>query len=222
MNQDEKVKILKELYIYKALGYKYFKDIDIFMKNTEQYLALPDSWEKLKEMVLNCRLCQLSKTRKNVVFGEGNIHTKIMFIGEGPGAMEDESGRPFVGRAGQLLTKIIENVLEVKREEVYIANIVKCRPPNNRVPLPEEVKMCKPFLLKQIKLINPAIIVALGSTSYRHLTGDNKTPISKVRGEILEFGNTKMIPTFHPSFLLRNPSAKKDVYQDMLKVKAML
>ncbi len=222
MDKNQKIKILRELYVYKSLGYNYFKDITNLMRNTETYLALPDDWEELKRLVLNCHLCQLSKTRKNVVFGEGDIHAKIMFIGEGPGATEDETGRPFVGRAGQLLTKIIENVLELKREQVYIANIVKCRPPNNRVPLPEEVKMCKPFLMKQIELIKPKIIVALGSTSYRHLTGDNKTPISKIRGELLDFGDAKLIPTFHPSFLLRNPSAKKDVYQDMLKVKALI
>ncbi len=222
MDELKRAKLLKELYIYKYLGFEYFKDITALMRTTDQFLNLPNDWEELRKVVLNCRLCQLSKTRKNVVFGEGDIHAKVMFIGEGPGAVEDETGRPFVGRAGQLLTKIIENVLEIKREQVYIANIVKCRPPNNRVPLPEEVRMCKPFLLKQIELISPKIIVALGSTSYRHLTGDNKTPISKIRGEILDFNGIKLIPTFHPSFLLRNPSAKKDVYQDMLKVKAML
>ncbi|WP_201338737.1 uracil-DNA glycosylase [Nitratiruptor sp. YY08-13] len=182
---------------------------------------LPDDLEELRKIVLSCHLCDLSKTRKNVVFGEGNPHAKLMFVGEGPGATEDETGRPFVGRAGQLLTKMIENVLEISRSDVFIANIVKCRPPNNRVPTPEEVSKCIPYLFKQIEIINPKIIVALGSTSYKHLTGDN-TPISKIRGEIIQFRNRILIPTFHPSFLLRNPSKKKEAYQDLLKIKELL
>ncbi|WP_084276604.1 uracil-DNA glycosylase family protein [Nitratiruptor tergarcus] len=182
---------------------------------------LPDDLEELRKIVLSCHLCDLSKTRKNVVFGEGNPHAKLMFVGEGPGATEDETGRPFVGRAGQLLTKMIENVLEISRSDVFIANIVKCRPPNNRVPTPEEVSKCIPYLFKQIEIINPKIIVALGSTSYKHLTGDN-TPISKIRGEVIQFRNRILIPTFHPSFLLRNPSKKKEAYQDLLKIKELL
>ncbi len=184
-------------------------------------LELPNDLDALRDIVLSCHLCDLAKTRKNVVFGEGNPKAKLMFIGEGPGATEDETGRPFVGRAGQLLTKMIENVLEIPRSEVYIANIVKCRPPNNRVPTPQEAKTCIPYLFKQIEIIDPKILVALGSTSYRWLTGDT-TPISKVRGETLTFGGRTLIPTFHPSFLLRNPSKKKEVYLDLLKIKEML
>ncbi len=183
--------------------------------------SLPNDLEELKRIVLQCHLCDLAKTRKNVVFGEGNPHAKLMFIGEGPGATEDETGRPFVGRAGQLLTKMIENVLEIPRSEVYIANIVKCRPPNNRVPTPEEARTCIPYLFKQIEIINPKILVALGATSYRWLTGDT-TPISKVRGERIEFRGRILIPTFHPSYLLRNPSKKKEAYQDLLKIKELL
>ncbi len=183
--------------------------------------SLPNDLEELKKIVLQCHLCDLAKTRKNVVFGEGNPHAKIMFIGEGPGATEDETGRPFVGRAGQLLTKMIENVLEIPRSEVYIANIVKCRPPNNRVPTPEEARTCIPYLFKQIEIIDPKILVALGATSYRWLTGDT-TPISKVRGETIEFQGRILIPTFHPSYLLRNPSKKKEAYQDLLKIKELL
>ncbi len=186
-----------------------------------QSLDLPDDLEKLREIVLSCHLCDLAKTRKNVVFGEGNPKARLMFIGEGPGATEDETGRPFVGRAGQLLTKMIENVLEIPRSEVYIANIVKCRPPGNRVPTPQEAQTCIPYLLKQIEIVDPKILVALGSTSYRWLTGDN-TPISKVRGETLSFQGRTLIPTFHPSFLLRNPSKKREVYQDLLKIKELL
>lgn len=184
-------------------------------------MDLPNSLEELKKIVLNCHLCDLSKTRKNVVFGEGDVDTKIMFIGEAPGATEDEMGRPFVGRAGQLLTKMIENVLEIKRDKVYIANIVKCRPPNNRVPTDDEANSCIPYLLKQIEIINPKIIVSLGATSYRYLTND-KTPISKIRGEIVKYKDRILIPTYHPSFLLRNPSKKREAYMDMLKIKSLL
>jgi DNA polymerase len=144
-----------------------------------------------------------------------------MFIGEGPGEMEDKTGRPFVGRAGKLLTKIIENVLELKRDDVYIANIVKCRPPNNRVPTIEEAETCKPYLLKQIDIINPEILVCLGKTAFMYLMNTHM-PISKVRGQIFEYKGKKVIPTYHPSFLLRNPSAKKEAYKDFLLIKSML
>nr|WP_236584232.1 MULTISPECIES: uracil-DNA glycosylase [unclassified Nitratiruptor] len=214
----KQLKILYTLYQNQWLGSEYMNPIDL---ETNAPLTLPNDLEALRAIVLECHLCDLSKTRKNVVFGEGNPHAKLMFIGEGPGATEDETGRPFVGRAGQLLTKMIENVLEIPRSEVYIANIVKCRPPNNRVPTPQEAQTCIPYLFKQIEIIDPEILVALGTTSYRWLTGDN-TPISKVRGQIISFRGKKLIPTFHPSYLLRNPSKKKEAYEDLLKIKEML
>ncbi len=222
MKELKKLRLLKELYTYQSLGLEYFNDIKN-IKQTDMQISnsLPNSINKLKNTVLNCHLCTLSKTRKNTVFGEGDINSSLFFIGEGPGVSEDETGRPFVGRAGDLLVKIIENVLELQREEVYISNIVKCRPPNNRVPTQEESNECLPYLLKEIDIINPKIIVTLGATAYRYLTGD-KTPISKIRGEIIELNNIKIIPTFHPSYLLRNPSAKKFVFLDMKKVKNLL
>ncbi|MDX1808328.1 MAG: uracil-DNA glycosylase [Sulfurospirillaceae bacterium] len=216
----EKAKLLKQLYQYKSFGFEYFKDYKPLVMPQNKPFA--QSLHELEDKVMQCHLCQLAKGRKNIVFGEGNQRAKLMFIGEGPGANEDETGKPFVGRAGMLLTKIIENVLELKREDVYITNIVKCRPPNNRVPSIEESESCKPYLLEQIAIIKPEIIVALGSTSYHYLSEDYDMPISKIRGEILEYGNAKLIPTYHPSFLLRNPSAKKEVYADMLKVKRLL
>lgn len=216
----KKIHLLNLLYQYRAMGFEYFKEYKPVVE--EEHSFLPNEMQTLHANVQNCHLCELAKRRKNVVFGEGNEHAKLMFIGEAPGASEDETGHPFVGRAGQLLTKIINNVLNLSRDDVYIANVIKCRPPENRVPSMDEVSACKPYLLQQIKMVNPRIIVALGSTSFHHLTGEYNTPISKVRGEILEFGNAKLIPTFHPSFLLRNPSAKKEVYADMLKVKGML
>ncbi len=219
----QQLQLLKYLYELKSFGYDYFdmpKSIE--KRDDRQSSSLPHDLDELKRYTYSCHLCSLAKVRKNVVFGEGNPKAQIMFVGEAPGEMEDNTGRPFVGRAGQLLTKIIENVLSLKREDVYIANIVKCRPPSNRVPTQEEANLCKPYLFKQIEYIDPDIIVSLGSTSYRYLTLDMDMPISKVRGEVIQFGSRKLVPTYHPSYLLRNPSAKKDVFQDMLKVKAML
>ncbi len=219
MTTIDKTKLLKLLYQYRCCGFEYFKEykpVNMVTRN------ISGSFQDLTNRVFNCHVCTISKNRKNVVFGEGNKNASLMFIGEAPGANEDETGRPFVGRAGMLLTKIIEKVLELKREDVYISNIIKCRPSNNRVPTMEEVTACKPYLLEQISSIKPKIIVALGSTSYHHLTGEYDLPISRVRGEVLEFGDAKLIPTYHPSFLLRNPSAKKDVFADMLKVKKLL
>ncbi|NPA73993.1 MAG: uracil-DNA glycosylase [Epsilonproteobacteria bacterium] len=222
MQDIDRLKLLKELYTYKSIGYDYIEDIKL-ADNKRQFSShpLPDDLTALEQIVKNCHLCQLSKTRKNVVFGEGDPNAKLMFIGEGPGANEDSTGKPFVGRAGELLTKIIENVLLLKREDVFIANIVKCRPPGNRVPTDIEVKECIPYLLKQIELIKPSVIVTLGATAYKNLTLDT-TSVSKIRGEILDYNGIKLIPTFHPSYLLRNPSAKKFVYFDMKKVKILL
>ena len=209
---------LKKLYFLKGLGYEYSEPIAEFK---EAEVKLPNDLNQLKNIVKECYLCDLSKSRKNIVFGEGNPNTNLMFVGEAPGATEDEKGRPFVGRAGELLTKMIENVLNIKREDVYIANIVKCRPPNNRVPTPKEALTCKPYLEKQIEIIKPKLIVALGSTAYRYLTNDT-TPISQVRGNFFKSDDIMILPTFHPSFLLRNPTSKKEAYIDMLKVKEFL
>ena len=210
---------LKQLQLLKQLGYRY---TDTTPSELEQdTLDLPNDMEKLKTIVLDCHLCELSKSRQKVVFGEGAIRAELMFIGEGPGGTEDSTGRPFVGRAGEVLTKMIENVLHIPRSEVYIANIVKCRPPNNRVPTESEALSCRPFLQKQISLVQPKIIVTLGATAYHYLTNDN-SPISRVRGTVIEGDGYRIIPTFHPSYLLRNPSAKKEALADLLKVKKLL
>jgi DNA polymerase len=222
MRNLQQLKLLKDLYKLKSFGYEYFNDIKTPDINENQLSLDAQTIDQLNSTVVQCNLCTLAKSRKNVVFGEGNIKASVMFIGEGPGAVEDETGRVFVGKAGQLLTKIIETTLNLKREDVYIANIVKCRPPNNRVPSPDEVKECIPFLLKQIEIIKPKIIVGLGATSYMYLTSDTTSNISKIRGEFIDFAGAKLMPTFHPSYLLRNPSAKRLVFNDMLKVKAQL
>ena len=219
MTQVEKAKLLKLLYQYRAMGFEYFKEYKpVNSKNT----MLPNDFDSLQSSVNDCHLCNLSKIRKNLVFGEGNQSAKLMFVGEAPKAGEDDSGKVFVGRAGDILTNIIEKVLGLKREDIYIANIIKCRTPDNRVPTMEEASACKPYLMRQIEMIKPQIIVALGSTSFHHLTGEYDTLISNVRGEVLSLGDAKLIPTLCPYFLLRNPSSKKDVLQDMLKVKSLL
>ncbi|MBD3790532.1 MAG: uracil-DNA glycosylase [Campylobacterales bacterium] len=211
--------LLKQLYQLKQLGYIY-TDSMIF-KEDDVDLTLPNTLEALQKQAMNCHLCDLSKTRQKVVFGEGNPHAQVMFVGEGPGATEDSIGRPFVGRSGELLTKMIENVLLIQRQDVYIANIVKCRPPSNREPTPNEAYTCKPYLLKQIELIKPKIIVTLGSTAYMYLTGD-EIPISKIRGSVIKQENYIVIPTYHPSYLLRNPSAKKEAFEDLKKIKSLM
>ena len=216
----QRYKLLNKLYHERLLGAEYFDDIKP-TKPINDIVSNLDSFEKLKQRVFSCHLCELSKSRKNIVFGEGDENAKLMFIGEAPGFYEDESGKPFVGRAGEMLTNIIKTVLDLDRSEVYIANIVKCRPPNNSTPTQEIANMCKGYLFKQIELVKPDIIVALGSTAYQYLTND-ATSISKVRGVVIDFDGIKLIPTYHPSFLLRNPSAKRDVFVDMKKVKAML
>lgn len=211
--------LLKHLKQLKNLGYRY-TDVTVFKEDPSD-LALPNSMDELRKQALHCHLCELSKSRTKVVFGEGNEKADILFVGEGPGASEDTQGRPFVGKSGEMLTNMIEKVLGISRSEVYIANIVKCRPPGNRVPTPSEAHTCRPYLFKQIELIKPKLVVTLGATAYHYLT-DDTTPISKIRGVINQQPNYKIIPTFHPSYLLRNPSAKKEVFEDLKKVKALM
>lgn len=167
----------------------------------------------LKEEIGDCQRCKLSKQRKNIVFGEGSPETSIMFIGEAPGNEEDQQGRPFVGDAGQLLTRLI-NKMGFKREDVYIANIVKCRPPFNRDPEEDEISSCFPFLKRQIEIIRPHIIVSLGRISARTIL-DTKIPITKLRGRFYEYEGIPVMPTFHPAYLLRNPKDKWLVWSDM-------
>jgi uracil-DNA glycosylase family 4 len=168
----------------------------------------------------DCTRCKLHTGRTNLVFGVGNPEATLMFIGEGPGADEDEQGEPFVGRAGQLLTQIIR-AMGFAREEVYIANVVKCRPPGNRNPEADEIAQCSPFLQAQIASIKPKVIVALGKFAAQTLLA-TETPISRLRGRFHEMGDTVVMPTFHPSYLLRNPAAKREVWEDMKMVMARL
>jgi len=168
----------------------------------------------------DCKRCKLHRTRRTIVFGEGNENATLMFIGEGPGYDEDVQGRPFVGKAGQLLTKIIESI-NLPREEVYIANIIKCRPPQNRNPEPDEIQSCNPFLMNQIRVIQPRIICALGTFSAQTLLKTD-TKISALRGKLFDLEGIKVIPTYHPAFLLRNPERKREVWEDMKKIAELI
>ena len=181
------------------------------------------SFPELEAAVLACRLCPLAAGRTQAVPGEGSRATELMFVGEGPGKDEDAQGRPFVGRAGQLLTKIIE-AMHYKREEVYIANIVKCRPPENRRPLPAEVEACGPYLLRQIELLSPRVIVTLGQTATDFFI-PGRMGIGGRRGRFAEFHGIKVMPTYHPSYLIRNEGNKelrRHVWDDMQKVMELL
>jgi len=173
--------------------------------------------EKLRIEVQNCIKCDLCRSRKNVVFGMGNPESKIFLIGEGPGYDEDVQGLPFVGRSGQLLDKILEACGFTRKEHVFIGNIVKCRPPQNRVPTPIERATCIPYLLKQIELINPKIIILLGSTALQGIINP-KARITKERGNWKIWNNRLVIPTYHPAALLRNQNLKKDTWEDFKKV----
>jgi len=185
--------------------------------------TLPPSTETFEEIwaeIGNCTRCPLYERRTNIVHTDGNRKARLMFVGEAPGADEDAQARPFVGRAGQLLTKIIE-AIGFKREEVLIGNVNRCRPPGNRPPTPEEAAMCKPFLLREIAAVRPEVIVVLGNTAMRNLL-DIKQGITKVRGEFQNYHGVKVMPTFHPAYLLRDPSKKKETWEDLKKVRDFL
>ena len=176
---------------------------------------------QIRAEIGDCTRCKLHRLgRKQIVFGVGNPEADLMFVGEAPGADEDIQGFPFVGRAGQLLTKIIE-AIGLRREDVYIANVIKCRPPENRNPEPDEVETCEPFLFQQIDSIQPKVIVALGTVAAKALL-KTQDPISRLRGRAFDYRGATLIPTFHPAFLLRSPDRKRDVWEDMKKVRDLL
>jgi uracil-DNA glycosylase len=184
----------------------------------EPRIALQEIRDELGVDCSRCKLHALGRTQ--VVFGVGNPNADLMFVGEAPGADEDIQGEPFVGRAGQLLTKIIE-AIGLRREDVYIANVIKCRPPGNRNPEPDEVDQCEPFLFRQIDTVKPKVIVALGKFAAQCLLRTND-PITRIRGREFKYRDAILIPTYHPAYLLRTPSAKREVWEDMKRVRAIL
>jgi len=179
-----------------------------------------DTLLKIREDLGDCTRCKLHKTRKNIVFADGNPKAELIFVGEGPGADEDAQGLPFVGRAGKLLNQMIE-AMGLRRQDVYICNVVKCRPPENRLPEKDEIEKCSPFLLRQLDTIVPKVIVCLGACAAQTLLETNRG-ISQFRGQWLDFRGHKLIATYHPAYLLRNPSAKAEVWKDLQKVMAVL
>jgi DNA polymerase len=174
----------------------------------------------VREELGDCQRCKLARGRRNIVFGQGNPEARLMFVGEAPGFEEDAQGLAFVGKAGQLLTRIIE-AMGLTRDEVYIANVIKCRPPENRNPEPDEIVACQPFLQKQIETIRPRVIVGLGKFAGQWLL-KTAEPISRIRGRLGDYEGIRVMPTYHPAYLLRNPGAKKDVWEDMKVVRGLL
>lgn len=218
---EEIIADLKTYLIYlKGLGITVLPSSEIKEKETTpNFLPIQTevlTLEEIRKDLGDCQRCKLHRTRRTLVFGEGNKKAKLMVIGEGPGYDEDVQGRPFVGRAGQLLTKILQSI-HLQREEVYITNIIKCRPPQNRNPETAEIESCHPFLLKQIKAIHPKMICALGTFSAQTLLKTSEK-ITALRGRFYDLSGIKVIPTYHPAYLLRNPERKREVWEDMKKI----
>jgi DNA polymerase len=180
----------------------------------------PTGLESIRVEIGDCRRCKLAPSRTNIVFGSGNPNAELVFVGEAPGFDEDQQGLPFVGRAGQLLTKIIESI-DIKRDDVYICNVLKCRPPDNRNPEPDEVLACNPFLKKQLATIRPKIVCCLGTFAAQNVL-QMASPISKLRGRFHDVDGMRVIATFHPAYLLRSPDKKRDVWEDMKQIRAEL
>ena len=210
--------LLKQLHQLKAMGYRYTNSNSFSSK--EEELKLPNTINALNNQVKNCHLCSLSKGRKHVVCGEGNSSGNIMFIGDIPQEQEDTEGRIFLGQGGKMLTSMIEKVLNISRNEVYITNLLKCRPQSNQELNEALIHTCKAYLLKEIELVQPKIIVTLGEKAYQYLTNDY-SPLEKVRGNIIQHTKYHIVPTYHPRFLLKNPSLKKEVFLDLQKVKKL-
>lgn len=188
--------------------------------STSQSGPANETLDLIRKDLGDCARCKLQAGRNTIVFGIGDPAADLMFVGEAPGRDEDRQGEPFVGRAGQLLTKIIASI-GLRRDEVYIANVIKCRPPNNRNPEADEIQQCEPFLFRQVDVIKPKVVVALGAFAVRTLLRTDQS-ISKLRGQIHDYRGAQLVPTFHPAFLLRSPERKRDVWEDMKKVRSLL
>jgi uracil-DNA glycosylase len=217
--------LLRELELLREFGFTHLDIGERRAASGEQVAASgeledDDLLGDLQKVAMACEKCRLSKSRTQVVYGVGNPNADLMFIGEAPGRDEDLKGEPFVGRAGQLLTDIIK-AMKLTRDDVYIANVIKCRPPENRNPEPDELDACRPYIRRQVELIQPKVIVTLGRFALQSLT-EKGYAISSTRGQWLEYNGVRVMPTYHPAYLLRNPAAKKEVWADMKKVMAEL
>lgn len=218
MTKTVKNRILYQLNFLKTIGYNYHSMIKFTNKEVNSN-SLPNNMEELKDVVENCYLCELSKSRKNVLFGEGNLNASLMLIADEPTASEDELKSFYVGKTGEQLVKMIENVLPLKKEDVYITNLVKCKSSNGINQ--SHFGSCSTYLHKQIELINPKLIVTFGEKAYQYLCNDN-TSFNKVRGQVMGYKEYQVIPTHSVSYLIRNPSSKKEAFYDMLKIKSIL
>lgn len=184
-------------------------------------VSVPDSsLEEVRDDLGDCQRCKLCQDRTHIVFGAGNPQARLVFVGEGPGVEEDRQGLPFVGRAGQLLTRMIE-AIQMSRDEVYICNVVKCRPPGNRTPQEDEITACSPFLVRQLAVLQPEVICCLGLTAAQTLL-QVRTPIGRLRGRIHSFHGARLVATYHPAYLLRNPPAKRVVWEDLKRIRSLL
>ena len=208
--------LLKQLYQLKNLGYNY-TDEKPYSHEKKNLLELPNSLQALKQQAQNCHLCSLSKGRNHVVFGEGNPQADIMFIGDVPLEIEDNAGAIFLGRGGEMLTAMIEKVLNLSREQVYITNLLKCHPLLSKEVHESEFHTCKAYLFKEIELVKPKVIVTLGERAYQYLTNDF-TALKEVRGTVIQQEGYSVVPTYHPNFLLKNPSFKREVFLDLKRV----
>ncbi len=212
--------LLKQLQQLKELGYKY-TDAKPFSYEEQNSLELPNELNELKKQAQNCYLCSLSKHRNNIVFGEGNKNADIMFVGGLPIEMEDDAGKIFLGRGGEMLTAMIEKVLGLQRSDVYISNLLKCHPLNTQELHETPFHTCKAYLFKEIELVKPKIIITLGKEAYHYLTNET-SDLKDIRGEMTNHKNFRLMPTYHPNFLLKNPSLKKEVFMDLQRVKGLL
>jgi uracil-DNA glycosylase family 4 len=209
--------IAAQLEFYRDIG---VEGLDVRPRAAKSSPPAPSGLDVIRHEIGDCQRCKLAPSRTNIVFGSGNPQAELVFVGEAPGSDEDRQGLPFVGRAGQLLTKIIESI-GVKREEVYICNVLKCRPPDNRNPEPDEVAACNPFLKKQLAAIRPKVVCCLG-TFAAHTVMQTAASISKLRGKFFDMDGIRVIATFHPAYLLRSPEKKREVWEDMKQIRAEL
>tara|TARA_B100001123_G_scaffold411021_2_gene506782 strand:- start:5903 stop:6568 length:666 start_codon:yes stop_codon:yes gene_type:complete len=218
MNQHEQLR--EHVKFFNELGVEGVSPERVWIARPVDTAKATEAVDQIRKELGDCTRCKLHSTRSNIVYGVGSPCAELMFVGEAPGRDEDQQGVPFVGRAGQLLTKIIE-AIDLCREDVYIANVIKCRPPENRNPDSDEIETCKPYLFAQIDAIRPRVVVALGAFAVRTLLQSDES-ISKLRGRIFDYRGAKLVPTFHPAYLLRSPDKKADVWEDMKKVRSLL
>jgi len=212
---------LKQLYQLKNLGYRYTSIQTFPLQKEEIELTSIDNLDKLKKQLNNCHLCPLSKSRTKIVFSKGDSNADIMFIGDYPTSIENDKGEIFIARSGEMLKQMIEKVLNIPQESVYITNILKCYLPLDYKLKESYINSCKSYILKEIALVKPKIIITLGEIAYWHISNDF-TKLKEVRGNIIQKKNYKIIPTYHPIFLLKNPSFKKEVFIDLKKVKSLI